>query len=528
MDLRANASLALAAFLFGLHIAPGRAAAVDAAIGLQTDTSSMDPHFAIVGANQATSTHIFDRFLELDDNGHVQPKLALAWSMIDATNWEFRLRPGVKFHDGGAFTAKDVAFSLERIPTIKSSPAPYLRVVGGIAEVIPVDDLTLRVRTRGPTPLLHQVFTDLFVVSAAAAKGKEPSDFDAGRGTIGTGPYRFVERSSGERLVLQRFDGYWGATPAIDKVTFKVLPNDTARVAALLAGDVDMIEAVPPADLETLKKNAKTTVWSAISSRVIYLHMDQARDNSPFVSDKTGKPLAANPLKDKRVRLAFSKAINRQAIVDRLLNGSAKAAGQMVPEGLVGYTPELPPEAFDAEGAKKLLAEAGYPQGFRITLHSPARRYVADEKVAQTVAQMLARIGIDCKVETMPSNIFFSRAGNLEFSFFLIGFGSGNNEATTALVSVLHTYDKERGLGANNRGRYSNPEFDRVIELAQGTSDDKAREKLLQQSAMAGFRDVGIIPIHFQANDWATRKGWTYNASKDESTLAMHLIPPKP
>src|SRR5262249_22455807 len=148
---------------------------------------------------------------------------------------------------------------------------------------------------------------------------------------------------------------------------------------------------------------------------------------------------------------------------------------------------------FDPDGAKKLLAEAGYPQGFQITLHSPSRRYVADEKVAQTVAQMLARIGIDCKVEVMPSNIFFTRAGNLEFSFFLIGFGSGNNEATTALVSVLHTYDKERGLGANNRARYSNPDFDKAIELAQATSDDAKRETLLQQAAIIGFRDVAIL-----------------------------------
>jgi peptide/nickel transport system substrate-binding protein len=504
------------------------AAALEASIGLQTEASSLDPHFAIVGANQATSEHIFDRLIAVDDSGRVEPKLAVSWARVEDLTWEFKLRPGVRFHDGGAFTARDVAFSLERIPTIKNSPAPYLRVTGPVAEVTLPDDLTLRVRTRQPAPLLHQVFADLFVVSAAAAKGKEPSDFDAGRGTIGTGPYRFLERAAGERLVLGRNDSYWGPKPAIDKVTFRVLPNDTARVAALLAGDVDLIEAVPPADLENLSKNPRTSVASAISSRVIYLGLDQGRDVSPFVADKAGAPLAKNPLKDRRVRLAFSKAINRQAIVERLLSGSAKAAGQMVPEGLVGYTAELPPEAYDPDGAKRLLAEAGYPQGFRITLHSPSRRYVADEKVAQTVAQLLARIGIDCKVEVMPSNIFFTKAGALEFSFFLIGFGSGNNEATTALVSVLHTYDKERGLGANNRGRYSNPAFDKAIELAQATSDDAAREKLLQQAAIIGFRDVGIVPIHFQANLWAVRKGWTYEASKDEATLAMRLAPAKP
>src|SRR5690606_17172852 len=187
-------------------------------------------------------------------------------------------------------------------------------------------------------------------------------------------------------------------------------------------------------------------------------------DRSPFVTDKAGKPLDRNPLKDVRVRRAMSKAINRQAIVERVMEGLAVPAGQLLPEGMFGTSTRLKPEPYDPDGAKKLLAEAGYPDGFGLTIHSPNNRYVNDEQIAQAVAQMLTRVGIQTKVEAMPANVYFSRGSKLEFSFLLVGWGSDTGEVSSPLKSLLATYSKEKGMGSANRGRYSNPKMDKLLE----------------------------------------------------------------
>jgi peptide/nickel transport system substrate-binding protein len=501
------------------------ASAAEVAIGLKTEPSAIDPHFAILGANQQISEQIFDTLVGRDEKLRSVPALATAWRLLDETTWEFTLRPGVLFHDGTQFTAADAVFTIARAPAVPNSPASYAPYVSHIAEAVAVDDLTLRIRTKGPYPTLPLDLSELYIVSKKAAEHATTDDFNKGKAAIGTGAYRFVEWLPGQRLVLARNDAYWGAKPAIERVVFRVLPSDPSRVAALLAGDVSLIEAVPPADLAQLRKNPSVAVWSAASTRLIYLHMDTSRAATPFVADKAGAPLPANPLLDRRVRLALSKAINRQAIVDRILEGSASIAGQMVPQGLVGWNPALVPEPYDPDGAKKLLAEAGYPGGFRLTLHGPNNRYVGDEKVALAIAQMWARIGVETRVETMPSNVFFTRATKQEFSIFLIGFGSATGDSANGMRNVLASYDAAGGTGANNRGRYSNPEFDRLLAQADRTLDPAAREKTLQEAAALAFGDVAIIPIEFQANDWATRKGFRYHARMDETTTATDLAP---
>jgi peptide/nickel transport system substrate-binding protein len=287
-----------------------------------------------------------------------------------------------------------------------------------------------------------------------------------------------------------------------------------------------MIDVVPTADIANLKKNPKVVLSQGVSNRVIYLHMDHDRDNSPFITDAGGK----NPLKDWKVRKAISKAINRPAIVDRVMEGIAIPAGQLLPEGFFGVSPNLKPEAYDLEGAKKLLAEAGYPNGFGITLHGPNDRYINDYKICQAIAQMLARIGIKTQVETMPKAVYFAKAsrggpgGTPAFSFILVGWGAGTGEASSPLKSLLHTWDKARGFGASNRGRYSNPEVDKMVEDALATVDDAKREKLLQKATEIAMQDLGIIPLHYQVNTWATRKGLAYQPRTDEATIAMSVI----
>ncbi len=503
----------------------GAAPAADLSIGLGADVTSIDPHYHNLTPNNNIAEHIFETLVTKDPRSVLKPALAISWKAIDDLTWEFKLRPGVKFHDGTDFTAADVAFSIERTALVPNSPSPFTLYTKQITEKIIVDPLTIRLKTAAPYPLMPNDMSTIFIVSAKAAKGATTEDFNNGKAAIGTGPFRFVRYAKGDRIELARNDHYWGAKPAWDNVTFRVIPSDPSRVAALLAGDVRAIESVPTTDLARLSKNPAIAISRTVSHRLIFLHLDTSRDKSPTVTDKSGKPLDKNPLKDLRVRRAISKAINRPAIVDRVMEGAAVATGQLMPEGMFGYTPAMKPEAYDPEGAKKLLAEAGYPDGFGITLHGPNDRYVNDDQICQAIAQMLARIGIQVRVETLPSAVYFSRANKLEFSFMLVGWAADTAEASSPLKAQLATYDAKKGMGTANRGRYSNPKMDAELEEALATVDDARREKLLQRATEIGVGDLGIIPLHHQVNLWATRKGIVYTPRTDERTLAHEFRP---
>ena len=513
------AAAATIALLFSIT----SATAADISIAIGADVTSIDPHYHNLTPNNNIAEHIFETLVTKDPKSLLKPALAVSWKTIDDLTWEFKLRPGVKFHDGSDFTAADVVFSIDRTALVPNSPSPFTIYTKQITEKIVVDPLTLRLKTAAPYPLMPNDMSTVFIVSSRAAKGAATEDFNSGKATIGTGAFKFVRYAKGDRIELARFDAYWGTKPAWDKVTFRVIASDPSRVAALLAGDVRAIESVPTADLAKLSKNADLTIYRTISHRVMYLHLDTNRDKTPFVTDKAGKPLDKNPLKDLRVRRALSKAINRPGIVERVMDGAAVATGQLMPEGMFGYTPALKTEAFDPEGAKKLLAEAGYPDGFGITLHGPNDRYVNDDQISQAIAQMLSRIGIQTKVETMPSAVYFSRGTKLEFSFMLVGWASDTAEASSPLKSLLATFDAKKGMGAANRGRYSNPKMDALLEQALATVDDNKREKLLQQATELGVGDLGIIPLHHQVNLWGARKGVLYTPRTDERTLAQEF-----
>ena len=503
-----------------LALALSIAHAAKLSIGMAGDVTSMDPHFHNVAPNAAVADHLFDTLVAKDEKMHLKPGLAQSWRAIDDTTWEMKLRRGVKFHDGSEFTAEDAVFSLNRPATLKNSPGPYTIYTKAIVEAVAVDKYTLRLKTLAVNPLLPNDVSTIYIVSKKSAANAGSEDFNSGKAAIGTGPFKLIAYKKGDRIELARNDDYWGKKPEWSNVTLRMLTSDPARVAALLAGDVQAIESVPTADQKNLKTNNAVSVFSGITFRMMFLHLDSARDVSPFVFDKAGKPLTKNPLKDVRVRQAISKAVSRTAIADRIMEGAAEPTGQLVHKTIFGHSPSIKIETYDPNAARKLLADAGYPDGFMLTIHSPNNRYTNDEKVAQVVAQQLARIGITTRVETMPSSVFFGRANKLEFSFYLAGWGSDTGEAGSAVKALVATYDAGKGWGVANRGRYSNPRVDEKIALAFTTIDDAKRQKLIQEATEIAMADQGLVPLYDQIGTWALKKGLTMTTRVDEKMLA--------
>ncbi len=520
---RAAAALGLAAALF---VAPP-IVAQELRIAVAADVTSIDPHFFNLFPNNNVAEHLFDKLVQMDPDSKMIPGLATSWKNIDPTTWEFKLRKGAKFTDGTELTAEDVVYSLDRVPQVPNSPGPFTAYTKMIVGKEVVDPYTIRFKTAAPHPLMPNDLSTIYIVSKKSATGMSTEDFNSGKAAVGSGRYKLVRYVNGDRVDLVRNDDYWGEKPYWQKVTFRIIKNEAARVAALLSGDVDAIEQPPTADLPKIKADPKFTVTSKISHRVIYFNFDHLQRVSPFITGKDGKPLDRNPLLDPRVRHAISKAINRPAIAERVMEGQAIPSGQLVSERLFGHVPSLKADVYDPEGAKKLLAEAGYPDGFNITIHGPAGRYVNDEKIVQAVAQMLTRVGIVSKVETAPMAPYSSRASKQEFSFHMVGWGASTGEASSPLRSLLATYDTKKGLGAVNWGRYSNPKVDYLIEQSLQQVDDENRKIMLQRATELAMSDLGIMPIHFQFTIWATKKSVQYVPRTDEYTLAFQFKPAK-
>jgi peptide/nickel transport system substrate-binding protein len=498
-------------------------------IGLKTEPSSLDPQYHALNPNLQAAVHVFDALVMQDENLKPKPGLALSWKPVADTTWEFKLRPGVKFHDGSDFTAEDVVFTFQRVPKVPNSPGPYTVYTRQMKSFEIVDPLTVRIHTDGPAPLIPLNVAALPILShkaaaGAAPEGKTSAELNAGNGLVGTGPFKFVEWQRGSRLVYERNDNYWGDKPAWQKLTLRPLSNNTARVAALLSGDVDLIEDPPTADLARLKADPKVTLAQAVSNRVIYVHLDQHGDPPIAIPDTNGK----NPLMDKRVRQALSLAIDRKGIVDKIMEGVALPAGDFLPYPMGGTSKDTPIDKFDATAAKKLLADAGYPNGFTITLGAPNGRYINDLKVAQAIAAMWSRIGVKTDVDAPAPPVFFKNRDTFKYSAYMAGWGAVTGEIGNAMQSLVATSDKAKGMGTTNSARYSNPELDAKLTEALRTVDDAKREELLRQASRIVIQqDHGLLPIHFEVSVWAMRKGLTYVGRADQTTLAVNVKPVK-
>jgi len=486
--------------------------------------TSVDPHYHNLGPNNALSQHIYGALVDTDAAAKPRPGLALSWRAVDDTTWEFKLRPGVKFHDGSDFTGEDIAYTLARVPTVKNSPGSFLLFTRGVTGVQVVDPLTVRMTTRVVAPLLPIELSQVQILPKVIGEAPATEDFNSLKHAIGAGPFRIVTWRPSDRAELVRNDAYWGPKPHWERVIYRMIPNDTARTSALLAGDVDLIEAVPTQDLATLRKDKRVVLAEAVSLRVAYLMLDLSRsDGQPFVQGPNGETLTTNPFRDVRVRRAMSLAINRQAIVDRVMEGAAIPTGQFLAPGSFSYVPGLEAPKQDIEQARKLLAEAGYPNGFRMTLHGPNDRYVNDEKVIQAIGQMWSRAGIQTKVEAITWPSFIGRASKQEFSAFFAAWGISSGEASNPLRSLVATFDTQRGMGAANRSRFSSPALDDMIARASSITDDAAREAALIAATRQAMDDVALITLYLQKSIWGMKPNLRYVARADEATRAADV-----
>jgi peptide/nickel transport system substrate-binding protein len=502
-----------------LAVLPLHAVAQTLRIGMAADVTAADPHYANIAPNNAVAWHVFDALANVDADTRLVPGLATSWRAIDDTTWEFVLRKGVRFHDGSSFDARDVEFSIKRAAALAEKGGQFGGFVRAISEIRIVDPHTIRFKTTRPHAVLPQDLNSIFIVSRAVGSAGT-DDFNAGRAAVGTGPFRLESFARGDRVNLVRNDDYWGGKPAWERVTLRILPQDAARMAALLAGDIDAIENIPTSDVARIARGKRLRIARKVSWRTIFLHLDQYRDAPPGVTDANGKALARNPFRDLRVRAALSAAIDRRALVDKVMEGLAAPAGNLVAPPVFAHDPSLGPPPYDPKMARQLLAEAGYPEGFRLTLSTPNNRYVNDEQVAQTVAQMWARIGVQvARVEALPAATYFTKGRNGDFGVALLGWGSFAGDL--ALRSLVATPSPQKGLGTWNWSGYSNAQLDRLVEQALGTVDQNEREALAKAAMAVAVKDHAVILLHHQIATWAMRSDLHYPGRTDEFTLAQ-------
>ena len=509
------------------------ASAQELKVGLSAEPSAMDPHFHNLTPNNSLTKHMFDRLVDQDENQLHKPMLAVSWRTLSDTTWEFKLRPNVKFTDGADFTANDAIYTVCRAPRVENSPSSFGISTRPITGMEAPDPLTLIIKTDSPYPLLPNELASIGILSAKANgagqvvfdrqecknAGTYPKTeaFNAGSAAIGTGPYKLVRFTKGDRIMLERNESYWGDKPRWQRITFRAISSAGPRVAALLSGDVDLIENVPIQDQERIKANANFKVVQGLSNRVIYLHFNYVDDKAPGVEGTDGK----NPFRDRRVREAISKAIDRDAIVARIMGGVAVAAGELLPHPMFGTNKDAKAPKPDPEGARKLLAEAGYPNGFTLVLGTPNDRYINDAMISQAVAQMLTRVGFKVSLDAMTASQFFAKRSKREFGFWLAGWGAGTGEMSSPIKSLAATPNKDKGTGPSNSGGYSNPKVDALLDKALATVDDEGRASLLAEASRVAMADYGVIPLHFEMTTWAFRKDLTYVPRADQMTQAQ-------
>ena len=474
----------------------------------QGDALSMDPHSLNESLQLSFTGNLYEPLVARGKQLELLPGLATSWAMVSPTLWRFELRKGVSFHDGTPFGAVDVVFSFKRAAAEGSDMKSY---TSPIKEVRKVGELAVEIETLAPFPILPDTLTNLFMMSKKWCEdNKATVPVDRRKGVEntasfkanGTGPYRLKERQPSTRTVVVRNARYWDKVEGnADEVIFTPIGNDATRVAAMLSGEIDLMEPAPLQDVDRLRANPNLKVLQGPELRTIFLGMDQKRDELLFSSVK-GK----NPFKDVRVRKAFYQAIDIETIKARVMRGAATPTGLMVAPGIKGFVPELNKRLpYDVEAAKKLLAEAGYPSGFEVGMNCPNDRYVNDGKICEAVAANLARIGVKVNLQTEGKGTYFPKILSRNTSFYLLGWTPGSYDSHNALTSVMAT-PADKGQGQFNLGSYSNARVDELTLKIQSETDQAKRNAMIREAFEVHANDIGHIPLHQQALAWAMKK----------------------
>ncbi len=477
-------------------------------IANQGDALSLDPHSLNESLQLSTDSNVYEPLVGRNKDLSLAPLLATSWKQTSPTVWRFDLRKNVQFQDGTPFTADDVVFSFARAAGDGSDMRAN---TSDIKEVRKIDDHTIEIETRGPFPILPDVISQIYILSKKWCednKATKPVDRRKGIENTasfkanGTGPFKVRERQPDVRTVFVRNPTYWGKIEGnVQEVVFTPIANPATRVAALLSGEVDVMEPVPVQDIARVNASDNARVISGPELRTIFMGMDQKRDELLYSSVK-GK----NPFKDKRVRQAFYQAIDIVGIQKTVMRGASRPTALLVGPGINGWSAEqdkrLP---YDVEAAKKLMADAGYPSGFEVTLNCPNDRYVNDGQICQSVAANLAKINVKVNLATETKGTYFPKILRRDTSFYLLGWTPTTYDAHNALTSLTACPD-DKGAGQFNLGAYCNPKLDELTKKIQSETDKAKRDAMIKEAFAIHADDIGTLPLHQQSLAWGVSK----------------------
>ena len=499
--------LALATLFAAMATASLVASAQTIRVANQGDSLSMDPHSLNESLQLSVTGNVYEPLVGRNKDLSLAPALATAWKQTSPTVWRFELRKGVQFHDGTPFTADDVVFSFARTQVEGSDMKSY---TNDFKEVRKIDDHTVEIETKTPFPILPDVISLVYMMSKKWCETNQAlAPVDRRKGienaasfrANGTGPFRLRERQPNVRSVFTRNGSYWGKIEGnVSEVVFTPIGNDATRVAALLSGEVDVMEPVPVQDIERVNGSANTRSITGPELRTIFLGMDQKRDELLYSSVK-GK----NPFKDKRVRQAFYQAIDIEGIKKTVMRGASNPSALLVGPGINGFQPDAKRLPYDVEAAKKLMAEAGYPNGFEVAMNCPNDRYVNDGRICQTVAANLSRINVKVNLQAETKGTYFPKVLRRDTSFYMLGWTPATYDSHNALNALMRCVD-DKGAGQFNLGAYCNPKVDELTLKIQAETDKVKRNAMIKEVFDLHAADVGHIPLHQQALAWGVGK----------------------
>ena len=499
--------LAVTALFAALAAASVVAQAQTVRIANQGDALSMDPHSLNESLQLSVTSNVYEPLVGRNKDLSLTPMLATSWKQTSPTVWRFELRKGVQFHDGTPFTADDVVFSLARTQVEGSDMKSY---TNDFKEVRKIDSHTVEIETKTPFPILPDVLSLVYIMSKKWCETNQATvPVDRRKGVEntasfkanGTGPFRVRERQPNVRTVFTRNGSYWGKIEGnVTEVVFTPIGNDATRVAALLSGEVDVMEPVPVQDIDRVNSSANTRAVTGPELRTIFLGMDQKRDELLY-SNVKGK----NPFKDKRVRQAFYQAIDIEGIKKTVMRGASNPSAQLVGPGINGFQPEMKRLPYDVEAAKKLMAEAGYPNGFEVSMNCPNDRYVNDGRICQTVAANLSRINVKINLQAETKGTYFPKVLRRDTSFYMLGWTPATYDAHNAMNAIMRCVD-DKGAGQFNLGAYCNPKVDELTLKVQAETDKNKRNAYIKEAFDLHAADVGHIPLHQQALAWGVNK----------------------